>query len=269
VKVFHIPPGYHAHQLISPEVKGHLIVSNVFLNHQQYQEFYLLRAHADDWITVDSAAFEAQNTPAEDQLKVALTVNADEVILLDRYKDASGTVASSTNSYHILQDGGFTGGFMAVPQGKTFNEWLWCARQLATLSRVVCFGVIEEIQELYDIPRHIAVATLKTLYPERDIHLLGISENLDELFNPTMLEQVRSCDTAKFIVWGLNGMEIQPRRILDHPGACPPYPGRKTVGGRMGYFDYEGADSNAVRTVRRNIMGVHRYLAEKERDSGV
>src|SRR5689334_20204997 len=143
MQVFHIPPGRLASQLIPGELRGHLVVSDVFLKQQEYQEFYLLRSGIqDEFIIVDSGAFEDQDTSAEDQLKAALILNADEVVLLDKFRDASRTVDKSRESWLALDGGGYTGQYMAVPQGQTFHEWLWCAHRLAEIDdTVTTFGV--------------------------------------------------------------------------------------------------------------------------------
>jgi hypothetical protein len=68
-------------------------------------------------------------------------------------------------------------GFMIVPQGKTIQEWAWCAE---------CFAFEENIN-FWGIPRNLvaqvgtrrdAIAIARALNPSRAIHLLGFSDNI-------------------------------------------------------------------------------------------
>jgi hypothetical protein len=264
VKVLSIPPGPLAEKLIPVGHKMHLVVTDAFLASESYRTFYLKRSMAGDKMIVDSGAFEGLIPKPEDMLNVAMQINAMEVALPDQFKDAAKTAEMAEAGFKYLNQHGYEGQYMAVPQGRTFHEYLWCAETLAQVDRSVrTFGVIEEIEELYSVPRHIVVAALKEMFPQHNIHLLGISEDLDEMNNPVMLEYARSCDTAKLIVWGLNGMRLFPERGMS---SLPQYPGRQTLGGRMPYFHYEAASEEAIAAVRWNISQVQGYLWRKQEE---
>src|SRR5690606_35405607 len=139
-----------------------------------------------------------------------------------------------------------------VPHGNTLDEYLACAAALAMVGpKITTLCVIEEIEELFGISR---IATAKELYrlvgADRQIHMSGVSEDLAELRSPWVKTHVRSLDTAKFVVWGLNGDEITDW------GDAPQYPGRKRFGGRWGYFNYETDDTNAIASARFNVAHV-------------
>jgi hypothetical protein len=261
VRLYHIPPARLATQVIPEEENGHLCVADIVLSHREYAEYYRSRSDRGDWLTLDTAAFEGTVTPVRDLLEAALMVRPKEIVLPDLYRDANGTIETSIAAAKELRDYGYDGKFMVVPHGQTWHDYLYCAEYLVTeLGEEVCIGLIEEIPELYRMTRCIAVDILSGIFPKAEFHFNGVTEQLDEMFDEEVRARVRSADTSKFVVWGLNGVNVDPIKLLAGVLTVPPYPGRKSLGGRTGFFDKSHASDEALQITRTNINRWRRFL---------
>lgn len=226
----------------------HLCIADVAAENPAYAEFYQERRQLGDYIILDTAAFEGEANL--DRLYDAVaTIQPQEVVLPDDLESAKNTLKKSTDAMSDLRDGGYRGSFMVVPHGPTMNEWFRCCEMLLSHCYEsyyqITVGIVEEIKELYGVPRSDFIQRVwERLGPQR-LHLLGVTESLSEWMDPFVRRVVRSCDTSKLVVWGLNGV------ILEEGDPIPAYPGRDSVGGRTGYFDYKSPDvSNIVRATK-------------------
>jgi hypothetical protein len=190
-------------------------------------------------------------------------LNPNEVVLPDTFQNPPDTLDKSKHAMRVLERGGYPGQYMVVPHGTDLEEYLTCAKQLADLgTEVKTIGVIEEVQQILGPPREDVIAMVKDVLPDHDIHMLGVTEGLTELMDPWVQQNVRSCDTAKFVVWGLNGITVVPKPESTAVASTwpPPYPGRKSLGGRVGYFDHKNASTEAIKITQRNITAWKEYL---------
>ena len=261
MRLYHIPPARLAEQVIPNEEDGHLCVADVVLSHREYADYYRSRSDRGDWLTLDTAAFEGKITPVRNLLEAAHMVRPKEIVLPDLFRDAVGTIETSVAAAKELRDCGYEGRFMVVPHGLTWHDYLYCTEYLmAELGPETCIGVIEETDELYNITRPIAVEILDDIFPEVQIHFNGVTEHLGECFDSSIRARVRSADTSKFVVWGLNGVNVDPIKILAAQITVPPYPGRKSLGGRNGFFDRSQASDEALQITRTNINRWRRFL---------
>jgi len=250
----HIPPASLT-ELLPKELSHHLCIADVIIrsDNADYARFYRRQSQAGKFVILDSAAFEGECTSPQILSAAARIIRPTEVVLSDDPTSATRTLTMSQECSRILRERGYTGRFMGVPHGKKLREYTQNAADLVEACGISTFGVVEEIPETLGIPRAEAVSVLRSLFPSVDIHLLGVSEDLNELTDPYLLQQARSCDTAKLIVWGL-------QKKLVAPGNVPPYPGRKALGGRMQYFEYVTTDVFAWDAAIANIETWERAL---------
>jgi hypothetical protein len=261
LRLYHIPPARLATQAIPEEETGHLCVADVVLSHREYAEYYRSRSDRGDWLTLDTAAFEGQVTSIFRLHEAALMVRPQEIVLPDLYRDAGGTIESSLKAARALRQVEYAGQFMVVPHGIKWSDYLYCAAYLTgELGEDICIGLIEEIPELYGFSRKTAVEALSEIYPKATFHFNGVTEHLDEMFDEMVRNRVRSADTSKFVVWGLNGVTVDPLKVRDGVTPVPPYPGRKSLGGRVGFFDRAHASDEALQITRTNINRWRRFL---------
>jgi hypothetical protein len=226
----------------------HLVVSSEILESAEYLDFYRGRLRQGEFVILDSPAFETQmQTDLQDTLHAVHLLHPSEVVLPDDMNSASNTLTGSSKAVDALSESGYTGRFMAVPHGETLETFTKCAEDLLQLDNAdrITLGLQEEIPELFGISRQEMVEHLNGITGEiLTFHLLGVDEALEDQYTTG----VRSCDTAKFVVWGLNGRIVEPGSPT-----VPAYPGRKTVGGRTGYFHYNTDDLIAIECAKMNV----------------
>jgi hypothetical protein len=260
LKIAHILPVTLLDELVTEDDKFHLCLSNLVLANDEYRDFYKMRIALGDYVIVDTPAFETgQPASPEDVIIAAAHINPSEVILPDAYKNASLTVELSLKTARRLRAEGYQGKLMFVPHGRDAKEYIDCARELTMALRDnFVIGVIEEIPELYGVSRRRLIRELNRQVPG-PFHLLGADNELRDLtdFDHSRYN-VRSCDTSKLVVWGLNGIHIDPADVGTPTALGTPYPGRDSVGGRDKFFTYqlpedEDVAESLLSYVRKNI----------------
>jgi hypothetical protein len=251
MRLCHVPPAPLADRIIPVSSRWHLCVADVIVTNPVYRRFYQLRRARNDFIILDVGTFEGVDTGWDVLMKAILAVEPQEVVLPDAFRDGPETAQRAERfSREIITVGGGDVRLMGVPQGKDWIGYLECARWLMAMPDVKTIGIIEDVEQDFDMPRRDIVKHLTDHMPrDLSIHYLGVSETLTEVHSPYERARVRTCDTSKFIVWGLNDTYIDPKDPV-----VPPYPGRKSLGGRMEYFDYHTRDHNKVMMAKRNIL---------------
>ena len=252
--ICHIPPA-NMTCIIPRSYPMHLCVADVVVKQAGYRAYYREASERGAHVIVDSAAFEGHITDTSTLADAARAVRAQEVVLTDDPSSAFNTLILSRRCATMLRGAGFEGDFIACPHGFTVDEYVQNVLALARIDGVTTLGIVEEIPELLGIPREKMILMLNEMFPNLAIHLLGVTEQLTELRDPVIRPLVRSTDTAKLIVWGLNDIVVDP-------GAekIPTYPGRDSVGGRLGYFGYETDDALLIGKARHNILLWREYL---------
>jgi hypothetical protein len=252
VKYAHITPIPLLDSILGPMVGAdfHLVVSNEIITTPAYLNFYQRRLRQGDFVILDSPAFETGGiADLEDTLHATMMLRPSEVVLPDDMNSAEKTVAGTKDAMNLLDEVGYSGRYMMVPHGETIEEFIECTYELLSLGagERTTIGLQEEIPELFRINRAQMIQRLNhQTGAVLTYHLLGIDEGLEDQFTTG----ARSCDTAKFVVWGLNGKMVT-KGLPSH--LTPEYPGRKTVGGRTGYFHYTTRDQMAIECARHNV----------------
>jgi hypothetical protein len=252
VEFAHITPISLLQRVLTPEDTFHLVISDLIRTDERYRSYYQHRRRQGDFVVLDSPAFETgKPTSVTDTIAAVRHLRPSEVVLPDDLTSADETVRLAYATTAALKMEDYKGRFMVVPHGDTFEEYLECAEELIHIGtpQRTTVGVVEEITELFKIPRATAIGALAGPRFQRvPIHLLGVSEDLHDVSTQWGRYTVRSCDTAKFVVWGLNKVQVHPDKL-----PAPPYPVRSSVGGRTEYFHYRTDDQVALETVRLNI----------------
>ena len=116
---------------------------------QKHSDYYLPLAHQlkkgdeflyeDKYTVLDNGAFELGRSVSTDYLaSVAAWLQPDEVVIPDVLYDADKTLELSEEFFSSFS-GEFK--FMAVAQGKTWNEWLHCYKRFLVDPRVSTIGI--------------------------------------------------------------------------------------------------------------------------------
>lgn len=266
MKICNIVPIPHLEDLIDRKERFHLVVADMILESDKYTAFYRERIREGDHVIMDSMAFEVpQGTSLIDMAEAAKKLGPTEIVLPDDMEDAAHTIEMAIRAEQKFRFLGFRCSFMAVPHGKTLDEYLRTALVLSRIPHVNTLGIQEEVEELYSMSRYEVCARVHQA-TGKQLHMLGATESLSEWRDDALRRLVRSCDTAKLVVYGLAGHLVKPETKK-----MPKYPGRKKFGGRVGYFNYQQPvtdEDNQLRTAADNIVA-WREFCEKEEAVGV
>jgi hypothetical protein len=250
LRIAHITPIPLLEEVIGKQCTLHLCLSDLVLEVPGYSAFYRRRRRKGDYVILDSPVFETGiAADMQDTVHAWRILEPDEIVLPDDITSGADTIKASQATRDELLRCGYTGRFMVVPHGDTLEHFMDVAFVLrhtctSTMSTTPVIGLQEEIPELYGITRNEMMARLSPL--KAPFHFLGIRKDLSELTDTRFPCIARSCDASAWVVWGLNGYRITPGDPVQ------PYPGRESVGGRQGYFWYNGAGVNEIATARLN-----------------
>ena len=260
MKLAHITPTRLLDKILTPEDRFHLVLSSVLAVDSAYFEFYSRKLAAGDYVIMDSPAFELHgDVDWALHLRMVEKFNPSEVVLPDNVDSAKETVDLSSFGAQMLRRQQYQGKLMAVPHGKDLAEYRWCASKLLAIPGVQVLGIQEEIPELFGISREDAAMLLRLDAADKagdvQFHYLGFTETMEELLKPPHI--IRSADSAKLVVWGLNKQLATPTCASSK--ALHPYPGRKSLGGTLEYFNYFTASIEAIEAVQANIRAWRNY----------
>lgn len=108
--------------------------------------------------------------------KASQAVKCTSIVLPDVLLDAHATVESCKQALQTWPSTLGDANFMIVPQGKTIQEWAWCAQQFASEPKVNMWGIPRNLVGQIGSRRD-AIEIAHALNSERRIHLLGFSED--------------------------------------------------------------------------------------------
>ena len=218
----------------------HLIIANFVEKKAKYTKFFKER---EEYVIMDNGLFEVHTAmPAHELLKRAEMVNADEVVAPDVLFDGKETVESakkfimSAMDMEIDMESPFYQPkfhkkfkIMAVPQGKTPQEWVRCYEQLADMNEIdviglSCLSIPKAFSKISGVKtimenRLLAIQMLideGLIFKDVEYHLLGCGNPL-ELMYQKQHNWIRSCDTSSPIVHGINDVLYDPYRGLMQP----------------------------------------------------
>lgn len=205
----------------------HLILAHKVLECQEYADFYRERSQQGDYVILDNSAHElGTGLPPEQLAAAASIVQASELVLPDRLFFGEDTVERSNQCFDSVRQGI---NFMAVPQGRTLSEWLFCLNELLHLTTTIGISKDYEVWEG-------GLATLVRLslsHGATSIHLLGWGRDLGQLLLLQEFTQIRGVDSAKPIVFASSGVALPDPELFRARTTRIYYPKR----GEGDYFD--------------------------------
>lgn len=170
----------------------------------QYAAFYHRRSEEGKYVLMDNGAAENSQLSNEELVQCYLRVLPTEMVLPDTLLDSADTIRKVEEGLQYFRRANVACKFMAVPQGKTLDEWKTCAEYLIRLSEVNSLGVSKFLEMNNDDEwiRYKAVAYLEELIKKYDrydleVHLLGCSERpcvIGKIMKD--FDFVRGCDSA-------------------------------------------------------------------------
>lgn len=180
---------------------AHLVKAN-----GAYGDYYASAARKPGtYVLMDNGAAEGEQLSNEELLRCYARIHPNEIVLPDTLCDCDDTLRKMDEALELFVESEcLPYRIMAVPQGKTINEWRRCAIEMVKDRRINTIGVSKFLQMATGDTwaRYNAVEILKGLMGEYnrhdlEVHLLGCSEPLH--YVQTILDTfpfVRGCDSA-------------------------------------------------------------------------
>lgn len=176
----------------------HMALTQEVMRDMNYQAHFNLLARAGHFIMIDNGAAEfGESVIFQDVIDASNSIDADEVALPDRLRDAKRTVELHIEHAYLVPEKNR----MAVPQGSSVAEWIKCFEDLIDAIDFRTIGVPKLLDDYSAEGGRLAV--LK--YLERQgwhkgfhVHLLGCNKSpLKEIRDVVRkYPWVRSIDTA-------------------------------------------------------------------------
>jgi hypothetical protein len=234
LRLAHLAPSSILTETIGDQMT-HLCLANRILEDRRYMEFYYFQARRGAHVIMDTPAFERIDISLDDLLDAVHAIQPSQVILPDDMDDPDRSIRRMERAATRLWDKHYGLDLMAVPHGKTVEGWRMNALACAQLRGVTTLGIQEEVEEEFHISRPEFVKLVHQWFPHMRLHFNGFTDDMLELEDQTCQTLVGTADSAKLVVYGLNGLEPMP--ALD--GDFPEYPGRKSLAPTsMEYFDW-------------------------------
>lgn len=169
---------------------------------QKYTEFYRRMSDEGKYVLMDNGAAENNRLDFASLVKQFEKIRPTEVVIPDVLNDANYTLSKMFNWIDHLHYLPYK--FMAVPQGKDFDEWKACAYIMMQEPKVNTIGISKflNIATGDETIRHQAVQYLDEIADKlgrNDIeyHLLGCDEGPGIVGGIQRISQrVRGCDSA-------------------------------------------------------------------------
>lgn len=132
-------------------------------------------------------------------LRAAGSIEADEIILPDKFQDGPGTLEAVDEAvktlFEIYPKGNWPYKLMAVAQGKNEEEWLQCYKALLANRYIDVIGIPKVLAKMHPAGRPYFVNAYCCL-GRKGHHLLGLWYSFSELKEYRCAEHIRSCDTV-------------------------------------------------------------------------
>lgn len=271
--VCHILP-YKVLQSLPDDTFGsHLVVAPYLLETEEYLQYFVQlrerqRRHEipKSWLILDNGVAEGYLLTDEQMYELALRIDADEMVLTDILHDGPATVdkAKEILGRYGRALKGKKISLMGVPQGKTEEEYIECARQLIKLG-VNTLGVSYiSVGDLFPKNRYSVAARPSFLVKlslllrlcERSgpqIHCLGLGGHPVEIFYLRQLrtsqctELVRTVDTSAVWAATREGLDFEELHTT-----C------KKLTREEGFFEQDFTTIEEVHLFYRNLWYVGR-----------
>ncbi|MCK4359785.1 MAG: hypothetical protein KAW92_13800 [Candidatus Cloacimonetes bacterium] len=222
MKICHIVPADYI-EVCNQNSSMHLLISQEVLKNKKYQEKYLEKSLKGDFIIMDNGIFEYGNAaPLDDVIEAVEAVQAKEMILPDCYFDGEITIKRVMSALNELEKKSYRPiSLMAVPQGKTQDEYMWCFSVLLTIKEInvigFSYGAINKAFGRYKLPPSLLRPTVISYLNQhfdlgalnKEFHCLGIGGHPHEIEFLKKFEFIRSIDSSKAFVSAVRGIDMK------------------------------------------------------------
>lgn len=202
-KVAHIVPVSHLGYTVDNQY--HMCLAHLVKESDEYAAHFAKMAADGKFVLMDNGAAEGAQLKPEALFEMYEKIKPTEIVLPDTLFEPASTIQKSRVFLQMMQDRGVEYRTMAVPQGRTLEEWASCARIFVKDTRINTIG-ISKFLNIATKDRYVrfkACEILDSLMHEYnrvdnlEVHLLGCDEG------PLIVKMcheaypfVRGCDSA-------------------------------------------------------------------------
>lgn len=213
----------------------HMALAHLVGKDMEYTKHFKELNKLTNYVILDNSVIENAQQTIESVCRKADEIGAQEIILIDKFKDMAGTLDSSFESLTFVRTFFPHLKVMAVPQGETMDQWMECAAEMLDWN-IDTLGIPKVLTSIggRDARLH-ALQLLKPIIDAHratgkniDIHLLGCWESPLELTmiaqaeKQKLIPEVRGCDSAIAYVYSkagiLIGTDARPEGPVDFGG---------------------------------------------------
>jgi hypothetical protein len=196
-----------------------------------YTQFFRERADEGKYVIMDNGAAEGTQPEWKTIIDRGLMINATELVLPDKLHDAKGTLKASAAAIQYLQEAWLMDHFklMAVPQGRTPEEYIDCALEMLSwpihtlgISKfmTVLLGPTARYQFLEQLnARAQENCILESRWVDVELHLLGCHISPQEIAHISSEYHIRGTDSSIAWLYASEGLhminEDKPIKHLD------------------------------------------------------
>ena len=262
MKIAHVAPAdlefLFESGLPNAKSRYHLVLAHVAKHYPEYRDFYTQLVEEGHYVIVDNGAYEFSVTgDFSETVDCVEHMRAQEIVLPDDMKSAKNTLDLFQDGLEFLRREyghhhrpSYVKSFMIVPHGGHIEVWVSCLRQMLEMldasfttinMPIITVGIAEKdgialtggsrlglIDAIERVWRNMMLSSQKFANRAPEIHLLGMTERLEEFHNPLISGRVRGVDGSKLIVYGMSGLNVSPFvvREFNDPTCVSSYPGR-------------------------------------------
>lgn len=200
-KVAHIVPVSHLADTVDNQY--HMCLAHL-VSCTEYKEHFAEMAKRGKFVLMDNGAAEGSQLDFDKLFEMYEEINPTEIVLPDTLYESGSTIQKAREFLVEMERRGVKYRTMAVPQGRTFAEWMACARILIKDTRINSIGV-SKFLNITTQDRYIRFKACDVIYGliqeygryDLEVHLLGCDEG------PLVVKMcqeaypfVRGCDSA-------------------------------------------------------------------------
>ena len=177
-----------------------------------YADFYRDQSDKGSFVLLDNGVVEKHPMPADQVLRHAERIHADEFILSDSIYNREETLTMGLAAMRVADHHGWGGKLMAVPQGDSPMEWMSCLRTMLDwdinsigISRFVSKYFLDRVDALTQAPLLIG--------SDKEIHLLGCPGDPIEIaeVEKRFPGRVRGTDSGIAAIFTQEGKKMEER----------------------------------------------------------